>query len=130
MPALLLALVLLAQPPAGTDHRTQHYDLYTETGDAAELGRLLEGLHGHLKKHFGKAAPRRLRVQVYADLNRFRQALAADGLDKDRAGGFYSFKTQKVYLYRQPSAYYPRQLLLHESTHQFHHQLTGAAGLS
>jgi hypothetical protein len=130
MPVYLLAFVLLAQPPGGTEYRTKHYDLYSETGDAFEQGRLLEALHGHLRKHFEKAPDKRLRVRVYANVKRFRQALAADGLDENKSGGFYSFKTKIVYLYQQPSAFYTRQLLLHESTHQFHHHLTSDAALN
>ncbi len=116
----LAAIALLACPPPGATVKTAHYDVYTETIDAADTGAMLEALHGNLTKFFGRAPKERLRVEVYATHDAFEEALKRDKVGTVEAGGFYAPETKTGYLYVQPSEYYTRQLLLHEATHQFH----------
>src|ERR1017187_7201487 len=101
--------------------RTEHYDIHVEGLDVADVGRMLEQLHGHLKSYFGKAPEGRLSVGVYATQERWAAALQADRQYVPLgAGGYYAPFTRKAYLWVQPSTYFTRQVLLHECTHQFH----------
>src|SRR4051812_6906807 len=119
---LLLAAPALAAAPAGRgkEVRTEHYDLYADGVDADDVGRMLEQFHGQMSAAFGRAPEGRLRVELYADKAGFDRALKADDQGSVDAGGDYARETKKAYLYVQPSEYYPRQLILHECTHQFH----------
>ncbi|KAF0245971.1 MAG: hypothetical protein FD180_1114 [Planctomycetota bacterium] len=116
----LLGLTLLACPPPGVEHKTAHYDLYAESVGAEDAGAMLEELHAHLSKYFGRAPKERLRIEVYATFEKFQEALKRDKVATVEAGGFYAPETRKGYLYVQPSEYWTRQLILHEATHQFH----------
>jgi hypothetical protein len=106
--------------PVATTARTEHYDVVCEGFDAELAGMILEELHSQLTKHFGKAPAGRLTVGVFADRAAFQNALRADRQFPVEAGGYYAPSNHKVYLFRQPSDYFTRQLLLHEATHQFH----------
>jgi hypothetical protein len=129
----LLALILLAcltclhstarAEPAGTPSslKTEHYDIYVEGLDVADVGRMLEAFYPKLADFFGKTPPGPLRVEVYADQKRFESALRHDKLDRVEAGGFFSTESHKAYLWVQPSDYFTRQLILHECLHQFHY---------
>lgn len=117
MIALVLAAVLAAEPATAA---TEHYQVRSAALDPAEAGAILEQLHGCLTDFFGVAPPGPLQVEIFADAESFRGALAADGQPAVAAGGYYAPENQKVYLFAQPSAYFTRQLLLHEATHQFH----------
>ena len=124
--ALALLLVQAASPPAtlateGTEHHTAHYDLYVESPlDPSETGDLLEALHRELSRFFGTAPKGPLRVEIYADQERFRAALRRDRQPYQSGGGLYGPTSGKVWLAIQPSEAYTRQLILHEATHQFH----------
>ena len=107
--------------PAASELRTEHYDIHVEGMDAAEVGNMLEQLHAQLKVYFGKAPEGRLPVGVYATRERWAAALRADRqYVPPVAGGYYAPFTRKAYMWVQPSAYFTRQVLLHEVTHQFH----------
>lgn len=129
-PALLTLAFLGRTPPAARadDLKTEHYDLHVETLDAADVGAMLEELHRTLTGHFGKAPEGLLRVEVYSTQERWHNALRADGQITPQAGGYYAPGTRKAYLFIQPSAYFTRQLILHEATHQFH--LLATCGIS
>lgn len=116
MISLVLAAVLAAEPAALA---TEHYDVRTGAADPAATAAILEQLHGQLAGFFGKTPSERLQVEVFADVESFHQALIRDGHPAVAAGGYYAPENRKVYLFVQPSAYFTRQLLLHEATHQF-----------
>ncbi|MFB3892531.1 MAG: hypothetical protein ACE15C_10970 [Phycisphaerae bacterium] len=106
--------------PAG-ELRTEHYDLQVQCLDASEVGRMLEQLHAQLSEYFGAAPSGRLSFAVYASRDEWASALRAEGqYVPPNAGGYYSPQLRKVYAWIQPSAYFTRQVLLHEATHQFH----------
>jgi hypothetical protein len=110
-----------AKAVAVSELRTEHYDIHVEGLDVADVGRMLEQLHAQLKTYFGKAPEERLSVGVYATQERWAAALQADRQAVPvGAGGYYAPFTHKAYLWVQPSAYFTRQVLLHECTHQFH----------
>jgi hypothetical protein len=101
--------------------RTEHYDIHVEGLDVADVGKMLEQLHAQLKTYFGKAPDERLAIGVYATQERWAAALRADRQYVPvGAGGYYAPFTHKAYLWAQPSAYFTRQVILHEATHQFH----------
>jgi hypothetical protein len=118
--AAWFAAALAAAEPAGIETRSAHYDLYTESVDAAEAGAVLDALWDRLKEHFGSAPEGRLRVEVYATKDGMHGALERDRQWKVDAGGCYAPDTKKAYLWVQPSESFTRQLLIHEATHQFH----------
>lgn len=116
MISLLLAAAVAAGPATAA---TEHYDVRTRALDPAEVAEILEQLHAHLADFFGKAPAERLQVELFADVAECRRALERDGHPAVAGGGYYAPENRKVYLYAQPSAYFTRQLLLHEATHQF-----------
>lgn len=117
----LVAFILLCPPP-GIEIKTDHYDLYAESVNAEDTGAMLEALHADLTRHFGAAPADRLRVEVYATYDAYKEGMKRDKESEVAAGGYYSPGTKKAYLWVQPSAYFTRQLILHEATHQFHYQ--------
>lgn len=127
--ALLLLLVAMTRAafaasgdsPHGVELTTPHYSIYVEALDAEDFGRMLESFHAQMTTALGKAPPGRLRVELYADERRYHDALVRDDIGKVESGGFYSLDTRKAYLFVQPSAYFTRQLALHECAHQFHY---------
>jgi hypothetical protein len=70
---------------------------------------------------FGAAPKERLRVEIYASNEAYQQALKRDKQGEIHSGGYYSPDTKIAYLWVQPSAYFTRQLVLHEAAHQFHY---------
>lgn len=123
--AALAALALLCCPPPGATVRTARYDVYAEGVDAADTAAMLDALHAHLTKHFGRAPKDRLRVEVYATKDAFDAALKRDKVAAVQSGGYYAPETKAAYLWVQPSEYWTRQLILHEATHQFHLLVAG-----
>lgn len=117
----LAALLLAAAPCLSGELATEHYDLRAEGVPLEDTGRLLEALHARLSDHFHAAPEGRLRVVIYGTKERFRAAMLADGEVPPEAGGYYSPRTRKAYLWVQPSEFFTRQLVLHEATHQFHY---------
>ncbi|MCC6737587.1 MAG: DUF1570 domain-containing protein [Planctomycetia bacterium] len=117
---LVAAVAASAQPAAGVETKSAHYDLYSESVDAAETAAVLDALWDRLREYFGSAPEGRLRVELYATKEGMHAALERDRQWKVEAGGYYAPDTRKAYLWVQPSEYFTRQLLIHEATHQFH----------
>ncbi len=114
--------------------RTTHYELHSEgaQAEAEEWGRVLEAAWPQLKAFF-RAEPllkegERLRVVVTESAEAWTKAIAASGGNPpgSGAGGYYCPISRTAFLYRQPSTWYTRTLLLHEVAHQFH--FLGATG--
>lgn len=107
---------------------TRHYRLHYvgSQANAQEAGRVLEAAWPAFQKHFGRA-PRlgpdeRLCVRFSATREQWQRGIRADGTHAPRgAGGYYWPRTRTAHLYRQPTAYFTRTLLLHEAAHQFHY---------
>ncbi len=118
---VLAAILLAVAPCIAGELATAHYDLLAEGVDAADTGRLIEALHTRLTEYFHAAPEGRLRLEVHPSKERFRAAMLADRETPPEAGGYYSPRTRKAYLWVQPSEYFTRQLVLHEATHQFHY---------
>ncbi len=122
----LLSLPVRAAPDLVTIE-TAHYRIHAEAArdDAEEMGRVLEAAWPQLTEFFG-AEPkltdgRRLEVYFGATQPSFFARLKADGINPPKAGGYYSPKTRVAYLWKQPTIYNTRCLLIHEATHQFHY---------
>ena len=122
----LLALPAFAAPELVTVE-TPHYVIHAEASHAQveEMGRVLEAAWPQLKKFFG-AEPeltdgQKLQVYFGATQQSFFARLKADGINPPKAGGYYSPKTRVAYLWKQPTIYNTRSLLIHEATHQFHY---------
>lgn len=147
--ALLLALLLVLAPevlvPAAPGARahaaptpvpdrprgavlTAHYELRSEgpSAEAEEWGRVLEAAWPQLKAYFRAEPPlkdgERLRIVFTESAEAWSKAIASAGGHPPGggAGGYYCPISRTAFLYRQPSAWYTRTLLLHEATHQFH----------
>ncbi|MCC6466029.1 MAG: hypothetical protein IT463_11880 [Planctomycetes bacterium] len=104
-----------------------HYRLVTDSPDdtAREYSTVLELAWPLMKEFFGGEPglkkDERLRVSFMETQEGWHQQLRADGVEIPvGAGGYYWPGTRTVYLYRQPTLYNSRQLLLHEAMHQFH----------
>jgi hypothetical protein len=130
--ALALLIVALAAPTAAgatglAVAESEHYRLEAETSkaEAEEMTRVLEAAWGEFESFFG-ATPEleegeRLAVFFGATRQSFAERLRADGSSVPKSGGYYSPKTRTAYLWRQPTTYYTRCLLIHEASHQFHY---------
>ncbi len=108
---------------------TEHYRIEvgaTWTRDEAdELGRLAESSWFAFEDYFegpAEASDGELLDVVLSDTTADWEAtIAADGLEVPfGAGGYFHPTTERAYLYRQPTTYYSRVLLLHEMAHQYH----------
>ncbi|MGE0192740.1 MAG: hypothetical protein AB7T63_11955 [Planctomycetota bacterium] len=118
--------------PAGSSLRvetytSEHYALETNIDAATSrvYSQVLEALWPQLVAFFG-AEPSlgkddRLSVRFLAHRADWVRRMEDDGVAAPGdAGGYYSPATRRVYLFRQPTRYNSRQLLLHEAMHQFH----------
>ncbi len=121
----LLALTAFAAPELQTIETT-HYRVHAEAtpAQAKEMGRVLEAAWPQFAEFFG-AEPEladgvKLDVFFGATQQSFFTRLKAAGITPPKAGGYYSPKTRVAYLWRQPTIYNTRCLLIHEATHQFH----------
>ncbi len=120
---LVLALPLL--PPA-VEVRTEHYRLAAEVPPdvAEEMGRVLEAAWPRFAEFFGRAPDleegERLPVRFFAAKEGFDAALREAGARPPAAGGLYWPPVRTAFLWRQPTLYNTRTLLLHETSHQFH----------
>ena len=131
----VLLLLLLARAPgtAVPDKtaplRTTHYELRSEgpRAEAEEWGRVLEGAWPKFKAFFEAEPPlardARLVVSVHETAEGWSEAIRAAGGTPpgSAAGGYYDPSSRGAFLYRQPTAWYTRTLLLHEASHQFHY---------
>ncbi|MHC4956861.1 MAG: hypothetical protein ACYTGN_00700 [Planctomycetota bacterium] len=117
--ALALASVCAAEPV-----ETAHYRLHHAGADAAELSRVLEAAYAGFAKFFG-AEPKekdKLVVRFFEKREEWAKAIIADrAVPPADAGGYYWPDSKTAYLYRQPTRYYTRALLIHEAAHQFHY---------
>lgn len=122
---LLLVAPAVAQEPVVVE--TEHYALHAEgpRAQAEEYARVLEAAWKQYQAYF-KAKPRvkkkeKLAVRYFETQTAWADALQADSAPVVKgAGGYYHPDNKTVYLYRQPTVYYSRVLLLHEAAHQFH----------
>lgn len=99
------------------------------------LEQFLVKLDGELPQLFGLTLNRRKAViYIYSDRDTFYRNLAGRGtsllsMPTDRAGGFFDIRTGEILLFQQPTAYYTRQILLHEFVHWYIWQLLGDKSL-
>lgn len=127
---LLVGLSLGPLPDVCADVHTiesAHYTLDFEgaRSDAEEASRLLEAAWPAFRSFFGaepKLAPgQKLRVRFYASREGWARGIRKDGTIPPRsAGGYYWPPTRTAHLFRQPTQYFTRVLLIHEAAHQFH----------
>ncbi|MGQ0613954.1 MAG: hypothetical protein ACT4PV_09485 [Planctomycetaceae bacterium] len=122
--AALLAPAARAEEPAV---EAAHYRLFAAAPpeEVEELGRLVEEAWKGFAAFFGKqpklAEGQKLTVRMLATAEEWERAIRADGTGAPRgAGGYYWPGSRTAYLFRQPTLYYTRVLLLHEMAHQFH----------
>lgn len=134
VPALAVLVGLALSAPRGDAAETtvevvetEHYRLHYEGSRRAaeEAGRVLEAAWRGFEAWFGstpKLAPgERLTVRFYATAKAWAAGIRADGTSVPHgAGGYYWPGTKTAYLYRQPTVYFTRVLLVHEAAHQFH----------
>jgi len=124
---ILLAAAAARSAPAEEAVETVHYRLVAAAPreEAEELGRVLEAAWERFQAWFG-AAPKlaqgeKLVVRLLPDLAAWEAGIRADGgTPPAGAGGYYWTGSRTAYLFRQPTIYYTRVLLLHEAAHQFH----------
>jgi hypothetical protein len=130
----LLFVLAAAGRPAAAGSTTfvvaesEHYRVYAEAAqaEADEMVRVLEAAWPQFAAWFGAEPKRddgeRLLVRFYRDELAWRRGIVNDGTVAPReAGGYYWPASRTAYLFRQPTRYYTRVLLLHEAAHQFHY---------
>lgn len=128
---LLLTLASAAraedpQPPIVV--RSAHYELHYAgpQSEADEYSKVLEAAYVEFAEFFG-ATPKlkkdeRLQVRFTQDRASFNAAIRADNTQPPGgAGGYYWPGSKTAYLFRQPTIYFTRALLIHEAAHQFHY---------
>lgn len=125
--------VALVTTETGFVATTAHYTLRIDGFDEAEsenLAALAETAWEGFASFFGATAEGPFEAYVAADQVGFEALLAADGIfGLGGAGGYYEPGNGRAYLYRQPTAYYSRVLLLHELVHQYHDHVGGVGAL-
>lgn len=121
----LLAPALAGPPPVVRE--SAHYRVEAEASIEAteEMVAVLEAAWPQYRNFF-KAAPeleegRKLMVFYGKDRSSFHARIRKDGAYPPQSGGYYSPRSKTAYLWRQPTIYYTRCLLLHEAAHQFHY---------
>ncbi len=133
LPSIVLLLVGLGLAPVRTasadvhEIASAHYKLQFEgaRSDAEEASRVLEAAWPAFRAFFG-AEPQlkpgeKLRVRFYASRRAWAAGIRADGTQPPpTAGGYYWPPTKTAHLYRAPTQYFTRVLLIHEAAHQFH----------
>ncbi len=104
-----------------------HYQLHYEGArvDAEEASRVLEAAWPSFKAFFGAepklASEQKLTVRYYTSREAWAAGILRDGTKPPgSAGGYYWPGTKTAHLYRQPTQYFTRALLIHEAAHQFH----------
>jgi len=112
---------------------TAHYELHVsgfDEDEAITLGLLAELSWRGLANFFDTEVDGPLSVVIAADAAGFEEALAADGISGlEGAGGYYDPSGGRAYLYRQPTAWYSRVLMVHELVHQYQDRAGGVSGL-
>lgn len=131
---LLLAVCGVAQAPALAQvaglaaYTSEHYILHTDSPEsvAKECSRVIEACWPELEKFFG-TAPKLKKGEKLAVYFLETQQGWLDQMKTDNvaipigAGGYYNPGNRTVYLWKQPTRYTSRQLLIHEVMHQFHY---------
>lgn len=106
---------------------SEHYRLHYEgtRREAEEASRVLEAAWDAFEAWF-EAAPtlaegERLTIRFYATEGAWASGIRSAGTRVPHgAGGYYWPGTKTAYLFRQPTVYFTRTLLIHEAAHQFH----------
>ena len=130
--ALTVLALCAAQPRAddATELRSSQSEHYLFKSDCTqanhdEFAKVVEAAWAPMKEFFG-AEPKlkkdeRLKVYFFEKEADWAKQIELDGTVAPRgAGGYYWPPTKTAYLWRQPTLYNTRQLLLHEVIHQFH----------
>lgn len=125
---LCFAAVAAAAEPDVQRLEGAHYVLEAdpETQDAQGMLAVLEAAYVEFERFFG-AVPtlkptERLHIRFFERAESWADALRSAGSGvPSGAGGYYWPPTRTAYLYRQPTRYFTRVLLLHEAAHQFHY---------
>ncbi len=126
-PARAAAQVAPLEPGQLLRSETEHYVFESDSAREvhAEHAKVIEACWAPLKEFFG-AEPKlkkseRLKVFFFEAEDRWAEKIKSDGTNAPLgAGGYYWPPTKTAYLWRQPSVYFTRQLLIHEVIHQFH----------
>jgi hypothetical protein len=128
---LVVALLPALEVRAGVETQvveTAHYRLEAETTpeQAATFGRVLEAAYAAMEAHFGKAPNlrpgERMHIRFFDTRAAWAAGMQADGIGSPSgAGGYYAPHKKTAYVWRQPTRYFTRVLLVHEATHQFHY---------
>ncbi|MCA8917113.1 MAG: hypothetical protein KDB90_17115 [Planctomycetes bacterium] len=137
--AAILLLLLAVEPLAYADEKakdtavackeyeSEHYRLRTniDVATSEDYSRVIEAAWPLLETFFDGAPKLRkgekLDVYFLATQEDWQAKLKEDGVGIPiGAGGYYWPGNKTVYLWKQPTLYNSRQLLLHECMHQFH----------
>jgi hypothetical protein len=127
---LLLGLLCAARPAHAGEEvvETAHYRLRYEgpREEAEAYARVLEAAWPGYAAHLGATPPlaagEKLAVRFLATREAWEGAIRDDGTEAPAsAGGYYWPASRTAYLYRQPTEYFSRVLLVHEAAHQFHY---------
>jgi hypothetical protein len=139
IPVILVILTAASAAPAEPDVHVVEGARYRLTwngneAQAKDMSKLLEAAWKPFRAFFG-AEPRlrkgkRLDVKFYGTRETWLAGIRADNAVPPRSGGgYYSPRTKTAYIYRQPTPYYTRCLVIHEVCHQFHYlACTGNVG--
>jgi hypothetical protein len=135
----ILGLAVVLGAPAGSGAEatpdlaraeSEHYVLLSDgaQAEAEEWSRMLEAAWPQFQAFFRAEPPRkgaeRLTVSVHATREAWAAAIHKGGGAAPTTagvGGYYDPLSRTAYLYRQPTTWFTRALLLHESAHQFHY---------
>ena len=87
---------------------------------------MLEAAWPQFEKYFNgspKLCRDKLTLYFFNTKVAWASKISADGLEipNSTAGGYYFHTNKMAYLFRQPTRYYTRCLLIHEAAHQFHY---------
>jgi len=148
MLSLLLALLQATDASAPLRSTSEHYEIevhgipesqpalsppprseekwFVRRGDADEALAVLEAAWPQYVEFFG-AQPKladgaRLRVSLHQSFDTMSEAIRAGGGSPPPPGpgGYYCPVSRTAFLFRQPTRWYTRALLIHEVAHQFH----------
>ncbi len=126
----LLATILAWSTPLWAEVTAEgaRYRVVSDGDDqklADEMVTVLDAAYAEFQKHF-KAKPKlkkgaKLEVRHFVTEEKFQIAVRATGEPPTKAGGIYLPSTKIAYFQTQPTRYYTRVLMLHETAHQFHY---------